>query len=137
RSELLTQARAGLPSGNYLPVRARHYAVRVLVVAVGHGAEDLAALADELSMVQLSRPFVKPILLIADLEVEPVRRRGFVYETAVDAATWTAHLSDDGGTYEAYVQRRIAEMISVYDPRHTVIAEPGGPLPEWPFVTTK
>jgi hypothetical protein len=121
-----------MPSGHYLPVRARGSATRVLVVAVDHDAKQLEPLADELSWLQIDRPFVKPILLLNSPNVASVRRRGFVYETAIDPATWPV-FDPAEGSYGAYLERRILEMIKIYGPHHTVVAEPGRQLPRWPF----
>ncbi|NEE01448.1 hypothetical protein [Phytoactinopolyspora halotolerans] len=130
--QLLAEARGGMPSGHYLPPRARNGAVRVLVVAVGHDPAQLEALADELAWLQVDRPYIKPVLLLNSPDVAPVRRRGFVYETAVDPATWPAYDATDG-SYDTYVQQRVIEMVRVYEPHHTVVAEPERPLPRWPF----
>ncbi len=121
-----------MPSGHYLPLRARNGAVRVLVVAVDHDPGQLESLADGLAWLQVDRPYIKPILLLNCPDAAAVRRRGFVYETAVEPATWAAYDATEG-SYDTYVQQRIIEMVKIYDPQHTVLAEPGGTLPRWPF----
>jgi hypothetical protein len=132
RHELLLQAQQRLPSGNYLPIRARADALRIVIVAVQHDDSALSSLVDELSWLQIDQPVFKPILLLNNSDPSEVRRHGFLYETAIPPRTWP-RFAVDGCSYEQYIENRIVEMIRVYNPHHTLVAQPGSPLPAWAF----
>ena len=132
REDMLLRAQQRLPSGNYLPIRARANALRIVIVAVQHDDHELATLVDELALLQIDRPVFKPILLLNNSDLSEVRRRGFLYETVIPPATWP-RFATDGGSYDEYVEHRILEMIRVYSPDHTLVAQPGTRLPKWAF----
>lgn len=114
-----------------LPPNAVRSSMRVVVDATGLTNDEIPEAVDRFVFLQLSFPYVKPIFLISALDPAALSNAGFMYETVLPESSWNKIRLD--ASYREYKERRVFEMVTVYQPERMGSIQPGEQIPRWMY----